>query len=132
MGAGYLIYLGLRMLLDRRPADCLATPPRHDLARLFADGVIVSLFNPKIAMFFLAYLPQFVEPTGAPIPQQILLLGLLYVALALVTDGAYALLAGSLRPWLGRQALGGRLPRCLGGGVFVALGVNTALAGRQT
>ena len=131
VGAGYLIYLGLRMLLDRRPAGRLAAPPPRDLARLFADGVIVSLFNPKIAVFFLAYLPQFVAPSGGPIPQQIFLLGILYVTLALVTDGAYALLAGGLRPWLGRQMSGGRLPRYLGGGVFVALGLNTALAERQ-
>ena len=72
-------------------------PPPFPISCPFADGVIVSVFNPKIALFFLAFLPQFVDPSRGPIAQQVLLLGLIYFGLALMTDGAYALLAGRLR-----------------------------------
>jgi threonine/homoserine/homoserine lactone efflux protein len=72
------------------PRRRYARPPRQSSSRIFRDGVIVSIFNPKIAMFFLAFLPQFVDPAGAPVTQQVLFLGLLYVALALITDGTYA------------------------------------------
>ena len=131
VGAGYLIYLGLRTLLECRPSGGLAAPPPLPVSRLFRDGVVVSVFNPKIAVFFLAFLPQFVDPSRGPVPQQILLLGVLYVALALVTDGAYALLAASLRQWLSGRVLRSRLPRYLSGGIYLGLGVKAALAERQ-
>jgi threonine/homoserine/homoserine lactone efflux protein len=101
------------------------------LYRLFTDGVVVSIFNPKIAIFFLAFLPQFVEPSRGPVPQQVLLLGLLYVALALVTDGAYAFMAGRLRHWLRDDVIEGPLPQYASGVVYIGLGVSTALADRR-
>ncbi len=131
LGAGYLIYLGLRTVLVRRPVVSVEPSADRSLYRLFGDGVIVSVFNPKIAVFFLAFLPQFVDPARGPVPQQILLLGLVYILLALLTDGSYALLAGSLRQWLGRTVLSGRLPRYLSGGVYLGLGITTALTGRR-
>lgn len=91
----------------------------------------MSVLNPKIAVFFLAFLPQFVEPSRGPVPPQVLLLGILYVGLALVTDGAYALLAGSLRHWLGGRVMQGPLPRYASGVLYLGLGVSTALAGRR-
>ena len=131
LGAGYLIYLGLRALFARRNSDAAQSAHTVSTRRLFVDGVVVSLFNPKIALFFLSFLPQFVDPSRGPVPQQILLLGVLYVCLALITDGAYALLAGSLRQWLSGRWLRGRLPRFLTGGVYIGLGVKAALAERQ-
>ena len=131
LGAGYLIYLGLRTIFARRQAAGVGLPPALSMRRLFADGVVVSVFNPKIAVFFLAYLPQFVDPGRGPVAQQVLLLGLIYVGLAVITDGAYALMAGSLRHWLSGRILQGPLPRYLTGGVYLGLGVNAALAGRQ-
>ena len=131
LGAGYLIYLGVRTLLARRPPAAMAAPPPLPLSRLVTDGVLVSVLNPKIAVFFLAFLPQFVEPGRGPLPQQILLLGLLYVALALVTDGAYALLAGSLRHWLSGRVMRGPLPRYVSGSLYLGLGLNAAFVGRQ-
>ena len=131
LGAGYLIYLGVRTILARHPAaGSLATSPRS-LRRIFRDGVLVSVFNPKIAVFFLAFLPQFVEPNRGPVAQQVLLLGLLYVALALVTDGTYAILAGSVRRWFGAQVMQGPMPRYASGVVYIGLGVSTALTGRR-
>ena len=128
LGAGYLIYLGIRTLLARHSPGGVDACDSRSLHRLFTDGVVVSVFNPKMAVFFLAFLPQFVEPLRGPVPQQVLLLGLLYVALALFTDSAYAFLAGRLRGWLGSQVIQGPLPRYASGAVYVGLGVTTGLA----
>jgi threonine/homoserine/homoserine lactone efflux protein len=130
-GAAYLIYLGIRTLLARGAVGSTEVCTPRSSGRLFADGVLVSVLNPKIALFFLAFLPQFVDPARGPVAQQILLLGLLYVALALVTDSAYALLAGSLRHRLRDRALQGPLPRYISGSVYLGLGVGTALTGRR-
>ena len=130
-GAAYLIYLGIRTLLARGAVASTEVCTPRSSRRLFADGVLVSVLNPKIALFFLAFLPQFVDPARGPVAQQILLLGLLYVAMALVTDSAYALLAGSLRHGLRDRALQGPLPRYISGSVYLGLGVGTALIGRR-
>ncbi len=131
LGAGYLVYLGLKTLFGRQPAISMDAPAPHSLHRLFVDGVIVSVFNPKIAIFFLAFLPQFVDPGLGAVGWQILLLGLIYVALALITDGAYALLSGSLRNRLTRAFLQGPWPRYVSGGLYLGLGLNAALTGRR-
>ena len=131
LGAGYLIYLGLRTLFARRPTVSMDATTPLSLYRLFTDGVVISVFNPKIAVFFLAFLPQFVDPSRGPVPQQVLLLGLIYVALALITDSAYAVLAGSLRHWPSGRVMRGPLPRYVSGGLYLGLGVNAALTGRR-
>jgi threonine/homoserine/homoserine lactone efflux protein len=101
------------------------------LFRLFTDGVIVSVFNPKIAVFFLAFLPQFIDPSQGSIPQQLLFLGLLYVALALFTDSAYAIVAGSIRHWFDGPILRGPLPRYASGVVYLGLGASMALVDQR-
>lgn len=130
-GAGYLIYLGIRTLLGRHSTTGSDIMVRRSLYRLFTDGVVVSVLNPKIAVFFLAFLPQFVEPGRGPVPGQVLFLGLLYVALALCTDGAYALLASRLRHLLGGRVIQGPLLRYTSGVVYLGLGVSTALTNRK-
>ncbi len=131
VGAGYLIYLGISMLLADRPVLEVNAPEPLSMVRLVADGVVVSVFNPKIAVFFLAFLPQFVDPGAGSIPLQVAFLGLLYAVLALVTDGAYAVLAGVLRRWFGGRIMQGPLPRYVCGSLFIGLGINTALTGRR-
>lgn len=131
LGAGYLIYLGLKTLFGRRQAASMEAPAPNTLRRLFVDGVIVSVFNPKIAIFFLAFLPQFVDPASGAVGRQIVTLGLIYVGLALITDGAYALLSGSLRNRLAGAFLQGPWPRYLSGGLYLGLGLNAALTGRR-
>ncbi len=131
LGAGYLIYLGIRMLLARDSATNMDTSTPRSFNRLFRDGVVISVLNPKIAVFFLAFLPQFADPSRGPVQQQILFLGLLYVTLAFITDGAYALLASHLRRWIGSRAIRGQLPRYASGVVFIGLGITTALADRR-
>lgn len=131
LGAAYLVYLGVRALLAHREGrDADAAPPRS-LSRIFRDGIIVSVLNPKIGVFFVAFLPQFVDPAGGPVPQQVLFLGLLYVGLALITDGMYALAAASLRRWLDGRVLRGPIPQYASGAIYIGLGVTTALSGRR-
>jgi threonine/homoserine/homoserine lactone efflux protein len=127
LGAGYLIYLGIRALLARDTSHAMETVHARSLRRLFIDGVVVSVLNPKIAVFFLAFLPHFADPSRGSVPQQIFLLGALYVLLALCTDGAYALLASRLRGWFRGPLARGPLPRYASGAVYVGLGVSTAL-----
>lgn len=131
LGAAYLVYLGLTLILTRQPVTELDAGKDRNLARLFTDGVIISVFNPKIAIFFIAFLPQFVDPGPGVVPQQILFLGTLYVVLALFTDGVYAILASRFRDWLGGRFVRGPLPRYASGAVFIGLGVGTAFADRQ-
>ena len=133
LGAGYLIYLGVRALLSAR-GETIDQPdlePPRSSSRIYTDGIIVSLFNPKIGVFFLAFLPQFVDPAGAPVARQILFLGLLYVGMALITDGIYVLIASSLRGWIGGRAMRGRLPQYATGAIYIGLGLSTALSGRR-
>jgi threonine/homoserine/homoserine lactone efflux protein len=125
-GAAYLVYLGVRKLLEREePADALPSAR----SRLFLKGAVVQLLNPKIAIFFLAFLPQFVDSSRGPIAVQILVLGTVFTLLAVLSDGAYVLLAGAVGGWLrsGRRARR-RLAK-LSGGVYIGLGVSAALSG---
>jgi threonine/homoserine/homoserine lactone efflux protein len=131
LGAFYLIYLGFRTLLARQPTSDITAPKPDSLHRIFADGVMVSILNPKIAVFFLAFLPQFIVPDRGTIPHQFLLLGLLYVALAICTDGAYALFAASVRRLLNRQLMLGALPKYVSGIIYLGLGVSLAFAERK-
>ena len=131
VGAGYLVYLGLNALFGRRPMPGAGTAAIVSRRRLFTDGMLVSIFNPKLAMFFLAFLPQFADPQRGPVPGQILLLGLLYATLAVVTDGTYALLAGSLRHRMSTFVMGRPLSRYLSGGLYLGLGLTAALTGRR-
>jgi threonine/homoserine/homoserine lactone efflux protein len=130
LGAVYLIYLGLRTILTRGTASgsSHATRASH---RLFLDGVVVSVFNPKLAIFFLAFLPQFVDPTQGPVPRQIVILGLIYIGLALITDSTYAVLASRLRRWGPIPGSERSWPKYLAGSVYLGLGVTAALTGRR-
>ena len=131
LGACYLIYLGVRALMAAaQPAEEMASNSGASSSRIFFDGVVVSIFNPKIGVFFLAFLPQFVDPSGAPVPQQVLFLGLLYVSLALITDGMYAMLASNVGRWVGAR-VHGPLPHYASGAIYIGLGVTTALVGRR-
>ena len=131
LGAGYLIYLGLTALFGRHQATHLRSLDAAPLRRVLVDGIVVSVFNPKIAVFFLAFLPQFVEPARGPAAGQVLLLGLIYCALALLTDSAYALIAGKVRYWFSGRVCAGPLPRYLTAGIYFGLGAHTALSGRR-
>ncbi|MBL8399426.1 MAG: LysE family translocator [Candidatus Accumulibacter sp.] len=129
-GALYLVYLGGQLLCSASAATSLAVPSHAPPARLFGDGFFVALLNPKTTVFFAAFLPQFLSHDAPPMFQS-LTLGALFVAIAAVTDSAYALAAGIVAPSL-RGSATRRVGRWLGGGVFVGLGVFTAIAGSRS
>ena len=125
-GAAYLIYLGVRKLLDR-DAQTRVERTREPLRRAFARGTIVNALNPKTALFFLAFLPQFVAPDRGGVWSQALVLGFVFVGLGLVTDSLYALAAGTVAGLLRRKR---NAVRYGSGIVFIALGATAALAKR--
>ncbi|HET7714021.1 MAG TPA: LysE family translocator [Bauldia sp.] len=131
-GAAYLVWLGLRKIFGRAdPPGVDAVLPRASHARLFRDGFIVNLLNPKTALFFLAFLPQFVEVDRGQVAMQIAFLGLLFTALGLVTDGCYALAAGTAGNWLKRSRAYLRFERYASGLLLIGLGVTAAFTGNQ-
>ena len=134
LGAAYLIWLGVRRLLAHDEDALAATGPsaRQDLRRIFAQGVVVNVLNPKTALFFLAFLPQFVDVSRGSVPFQVVVLGVAFVLLGLVSDGTYALLASTGAGWLGRRPRVARTSRLVSGGVLISLGVTTALAGSRS
>lgn len=126
-GAGYLAWLGLQAL--RRPGG-LAAPgsaPSVPLRRIFLQGLLTNLLNPKVALFFLAFLPQFTDPGRGPLAPQILLLGLIFIHNGFWVCAAVAWLAAQARRWLARSPRAvGRLQR--GSGLMMlALGLHVAL-----
>jgi threonine/homoserine/homoserine lactone efflux protein len=131
-GAAYLIYLGLKKLFGRNDgATFVDGQPHHGYARLFRDGFVVNLLNPKTALFFLAFLPQFVDVTRGHVVLQIVFLGLTFTVLGLFTDGCYAMLAGTAGGWLKRSRGYQKIERYVSGGLFIGLGLTTAFAGTQ-
>lgn len=130
-GAFYLVYLGVRMLQGAR-AEIAAAPPTQatSLGRIFRDGFVVALLNPKTTVFFAAFLPQFVSAALPALPQT-LALGVLFVVIAAVTDSLYALAAGAVAPALTRARGARRLGRYLGGSTFIGLGLFAAVTGTR-
>ena len=128
-GAAYLIGLGLWTLLSRKAETEVALGGERRLRRVFAQGVIVNVLNPKTALFFLAFLPQFVDPHRGGAALQIALLGLTFAALGMVTDSIWAIAAGTAGDVLRRSRRFALVQRYVSGTVFVGLGVVTAFAG---
>ena len=132
-GAAYLVYLGVQAVRRRRALASVldvgaADPERRSLA---LEGFLVGVSNPKWIVFFTAILPQFIDPGGAPVPVQMLTLGAIAVAIAVVSDSIWGMAAGTARSWLARsprrlEALGG-----VGGLTMIGLGVRLAATGRK-
>jgi threonine/homoserine/homoserine lactone efflux protein len=125
-GAAYLVYLGVRKLLAR-DRETQVEREQEPLRRAFVRGTIVNALNPKTALFFLAFLPQFVAPDRGGVWSQALVLGLVFVGLGLVTDSLYALAAGTVGGVLRRKRNAVRYGSSI---VFIALGASAALAKR--
>jgi len=122
VGAAYLVYVGIRKWLERdEPAELEARPPRSG-RRVFSQGIVVNVLNPKTALFFLAFLPQFID-RDRTVWTQIAVLGLCWVALGLVSDGAYALAGGTIGRFIRRRR---KAVRYASGGIFVGLGAVAA------
>jgi threonine/homoserine/homoserine lactone efflux protein len=128
LGAAYLVYLGIRRLLMRDQTLATVSIQSQSLRRIFSQGVLVAALNPRTALFFLAFLPQFVDPTNGSATLQLLTLGSLFIMMAIVTDGIYALLASTAGGWLKRNQSFLHAERYVVGSVYIGLGVTAALA----
>ena len=127
LGAAYLIAVGIRRLAGWERASGPQARDTRDLGRLYRQGIVVNTLNPKTALFFLAFLPQFVDPGRGTPWLQILALGLLFAALGFFSDGAWALVAGTLGERLRRSRRFPAVQRYVSGSVFVGLGAVAAL-----
>ena len=135
LGAAYLVWLGVRRLLawdEDAPAAAGPGVRRPGLRRIFAQGVVVNVLNPKTALFFFAFLPQFVDTSRGSVPFQVVVFGVAFVLLGLVSDGTYALLASTGAGWLRRRPRVAKASRVVSGGVLISLGLTTALAGSRS
>ena len=128
LGAGYLVYLGIQKFREAASANDTpdVRPAPRALWTVFKDGVIVNVFNPKTALFFFAFLPQFVDVNGRSALAQLVFLGLLFVAMALITDSAYALAAARVAQAAKRSGRFSRAASYTSGLVYVGLGIATA------
>jgi threonine/homoserine/homoserine lactone efflux protein len=134
LGAAYLVYLGLRQIFGRGDGQEEAPSPEGNESRfrVFYQSVLVQVLNPKVALFFLAFLPQFVDPSRGAAWTQIVVLGATLAFLGLFTDGLYALLGGTAGGWI-RKRGGGlrRTGRYVTGGIYIALGAVAAISGKD-
>jgi threonine/homoserine/homoserine lactone efflux protein len=128
LGAAYLVWLGLQRLLARDDEEPVNAEPAP-LFRVLSQGVLVNILNPKTALFFLAFLPQFVDPSRGSAWLQVIVLGATLAALGLFTDSLYALLGGTAGDLLRRSTGFRRGQRYVSGGVYLALGAATAVSG---
>ena len=131
LGAAYLIYLGMRKLLVSEEGIGAGEIKAESLSRIYWQGFVINLLNPKTALFFFAFLPQFVNPDKGNVTTQTLLLGVMFVGLAIVTDSLYALLASSLADRLRGSQHFQKGQRYFAGLVYVGLGITTALTGSK-
>lgn len=131
-GALYLVYLGVRLLfVDERESE-LVTPKTQSLRRIFNQGIVVNILNPKTALFFFAFLPQFLSPGRGATPMQMLVLGLVFMIVAAMSDALYALLSSNLGARLRSRALFARRQKLFSSGVYVALGISAVLSGNSS
>ncbi len=129
LGAFYLVFLGIRRLMKKESEEQSLAPRPEKLSRVFGQAVLLSVFNPKEALFFFAFLPQFIDPSKGQVGTQALLLSMIWLALAICSDSSWALLAGSAGHWLKGSMTFLRLQRYFTAGVFVVLGIGTGLSG---
>lgn len=131
VGAAYLIYLGVKALLTRDSFSLAEnTAPQSGLGKAFFQGVASNVLNPKIALFFLAFLPQFVHPATGSAASQMLILGLTFTLLALMIFNVIAYFSGTLGDLLGRKPAFANVLRWFTGSVLIGLGLRLALPSR--
>jgi threonine/homoserine/homoserine lactone efflux protein len=130
LGAAYLVFLGVRAIVTKEAPGDLEVEAAP-LRKLLRQGAVVNILNPKTALFFLAFLPQFVDPDAGMLALQIVFFGLVFVALGFVTDGLYALLAGTAGNWLRASRGWYAVRRYVSGSVFIGLGLAAAFSGSR-
>jgi len=131
LGAAYLIYLGIRKILAREDQAKTEAGKQERLSRIYSQGFVVNLFNPKTALFFFAFLPQFVNTSNGNITLQIFLLGMMFVLMGVITDGSYAIISSSIANQLNANQNFARNQRYFTGLIYIGLGVVTAFTGSR-
>jgi len=129
LGAAYLVYLGIQKVLREESVVPSEQSVRIRLSRIFGQGIVVNVLNPKTALFFFAFLPQFVDASRGRVAGQIMFLGLLFAVMGVLSDSVWALFAGALAHALKRNTRWTRTQRYVSGGMLISLGVATAFAG---
>ncbi len=132
-GAGYLVYLGVQGIRHRRSlrnALNTAAEPKS-IGRIVRDGIAVGASNPKSIVFFAAVLPQFTGRQAGHVPAQMLLLGAVFMAIAVLCDSSWALAAGTARAWFARSPRRLELVGGTGGLVMIGIGASLAITGRH-
>jgi threonine/homoserine/homoserine lactone efflux protein len=132
LGAAYLIYLGIQKIVREESIAPSEQSAQIQLSRIFGQGIVVNVLNPKTALFFFAFLPQFVDVSRGRVAGQILFLGLLFAVMGVLSDSVWALFAGTLAHALKRNTRWMRTQRYLSGGMLISLGLATAFAGSST
>ena len=131
-GAGYLFYLGIKKFCESAGNET-ARPPENPVPvrKVFGQGVVVNILNPKTAIFFFAFLPQFVSPARGQVSLQFLTLGMIFAVMGWMSDSVWALSAGSAAHWLrGKQGFMEK-QRYVSGTVYLGLGLATAVSGSR-
>ena len=131
LGAAYLIVLGIQTLASREHEPSVRRVESTSLRRVFTQGVVVNILNPHTAVFFFAFLPQFINPSSGRVATQMLALGLLFVALSAATDSGWALAAGTAGDWIKDHPRFARGQRYVTGSALIGLGAATALSGAR-
>jgi len=131
LGAGYLVYLGVRILLVRDRQLSTAVLAHVSLTRVFWQGVVTELLNPKIVLFFMSFLPQFVDPARGSVAGQTLFLGLLFHVTGVPINMLVAVVGGAIASWLSQNPVFVRIRNGLAGVVLIGLGVRLALSERR-
>jgi len=131
LGAGYLVYLGVQILLVRDRQLSTAVLAHVSLTRVFWQGVVTELLNPKIVLFFMSFLPQFVDPARGSVAGQTLFLGLLFHVTGVPINMLVAVVGGAIASWLSQNPVFARVRNGLAGAVLIGLGVRLALSQRR-
>lgn len=131
VGAGYLVYLAWQAF-RASATPIAASDGENRLLKYYTRGIIMNITNPKVSIFFLAFLPQFADPARGPLAPQIFVLGLIFIVIALLSDALYALLAGQLGAWLKRSRHFETRQKYFSGMIYIALGVAAAISGGRS
>jgi threonine/homoserine/homoserine lactone efflux protein len=132
-GAAYLIYLGVKAIRERKKLESVldAAPTAQTGRRFFLQGFVVGATNPKTVIFLAAILPEFVSRSSGHVPGQILLLGLVFSAIALISDNVWGVVAGAARSWFAKSPERLELIGGLGGLAIIGIGLHLAVTGRK-
>jgi len=125
-GAGYLIWIGAKTIVSKSKSETMAENGDAKYGSIIRHGFLVNLLNPKTALFFLAFLPQFVNPSIGGVTHQFVLLGSILAVVGTTSDSIYVLLAGTVGKWLRNNLTFFRSLRYVAGSVYLSLGVAAA------